>query len=1607
MTHSMKRGNQRNSELVNKTTNPRRKFTHFSPRPEFLEDRTLLSTILWDNVHQPNGGNWNIASNWVGGLLPQATDDVVINLTSGAVTLSGGTDTVNSITANATTNIAISGANLSIASTSALLGGLTLVGGSLSGTGAVTVSGSTTWTGGSMTGTGTTEAAGPLVLGSTTTSNATNLVLSGGRSLINDSAATFSSTKGIVGISVSDGSTITNKSGSTFTFISDASINDHGGSPDGGTFVNQGTISTNGTTSRCVIGIALNNTGTIQPQSGSLILQGGGSFSANSTSTVPAGAILDFQGGSFTVASGAAITAPGEIRFSGATVVFNGVYNITGLTEIDLGEVDFNAATDTGTLIQDGGTLAGTGLVTIDGDTTWNGGTMTGTGTTESKGMLWLGAGGPGAITDRIFLYLAGGRSLKSDSNVFFSIGGKSSLGQGLYVSDGSKMTHGQGAVFAFFGGASIKDFGGTPDGGVFINQGTLAVNSTSTSLIDIAFTNQGIVQVNNGALTLNGNLTNFDASTSTLNGGIYALYSGTLNFANAKIINNKSTVILNGASSKIGDLSGKDALANLNANLSGGAIFLQAGKNLSLGSFTNTGQVEMDDGSTLTTADFLNHWVIVLHGGTLTSPTNPIVCTSGGISGYGTIDGDLIMAGGTVDLGVPGTTTGTLSILGNLTGTNLTGLRIEIGGPAPDSQYDVLKISGAVSLSGQLQIARINGYLPPPNTIFRPIIFGSKTGDFTSSYGLDFGDRVLTPSYDATGLNLVANMKLGTSGSNTTVGANGLAAVNLSATDLYVPASSLVFTITSLPAGTLYRPDGTAVTLGSTFTGSPVGLTYQIPTMSGSGNNLVDSFNYTVSDGTRTSTPTTMTLSYTAPSSSLVVVEGTSIDDSIQATNLGGILQLLINGVSTPTGINVGSITQMNVLGGDGNDSIRMSGLAVNATLDGGSGTNTLTVEGTSGADQFSVNGSSVGYSGATITGSSPLIVNGLGGNDTFKILVANSAATLNGGDGNDTFVFSGGATLIGSIDGGSGSNSLNDSAVSTPITLDLGSATITGLSTSFANIQKVIGGTNAGNTIKGSSAATTFYITGSNAGSTSAGLSFSGFGGLVGGVGNDTFSFNNKGSLTGTIDGGGGVNLISETGVTSLITLNLATATLTGISSGFLNILYVYAGGNTGNTILGPASATTFKITGPSRGSVAGIKFSGFTNLVGGAGNDTFSIANGVTFGGTIDGGAGISNAVDDSLYTTKVTLDLSASAVTGLSGSFANIQKFVGGANANNTVKGTAAGTTFTITGANAGSTNGGISFSGFGNLAGGAGNDTFYFKNGSSLSGTIDGGGGTNTLSETAVTSLITLNLATSTISGVAGGFSNISNVNAGGNTGNVILGPASATTFNIAGANRGNVAGISFTGFRQLNGGAGNDTFAIGKGVTFSGTIDGGGGSNWLDYSAYTTGVVVNLGTGAATGFGAAIANISNVRGGSGNDSLTGNSLGNILIGGRGNDTLVGGSGISILIGGTGSDIINGGSGGDLIIGGSTIYDSNNAELDSILAEWRSADSYATRIADIKNGGGLNGTNVLNLGTTVVDDLAANILTGAPGAKNWYFKGTKDSITDLQPGEQVN
>jgi hypothetical protein len=257
---------------------------------------------------------------------------------------------------------------------------------------------------------------------------------------------------------------------------------------------------------------------------------------------------------------------------------------------------------------------------------------------------------------------------------------------------------------------------------------------------------------------------------------------------------------------------------------------------------------------------------------------------------------------------------------------------------------------------------------------------------------------------------------------------------------------------------------------------------------------------------------------------------------------------------------------------------------------------------------------------------------------------------------------------------------------------------------------------------------------------------------------------------------------------------------------------------------------------------------------------------------------------------------------------------------------------------------------------------------------------------------------------------------------GGSGSNALQGPDATNTWHITGNNAGTLDGASFsyTAVGNLVGGTGVDTFAFspaGKEVSLNGGGAPTGMGDWLDYSAFSTPVSVNLQIGAATnvngGAAGAVTSIQDVFGGNGGNTLIGDSQGNILVGGTGADTIDGGTGRSLLIGGGGADHVTGGStsGGDILIGGTTSYDSGTSAdktaLTAILAEWQSTDSYGTRFTKIDDGT-IPGGYSLNYDTTVQGDGDA-VLTGAAYAAglDWFFQGAHDKLVHFVTGEHLN
>src|SRR5262249_19662651 len=121
---------------------------------------------------------------------------------------------------------------------------------------------------------------------------------------------------------------------------------------------------------------------------------------------------------------------------------------------------------------------------------------------------------------------------------------------------------------------------------------------------------------------------------------------------------------------------------------------------------------------------------------------------------------------------------------------------------------------------------------------------------------------------------------------------------------------------------------------------------------------------------------------------------------------------------------------------------------------------------------------------------------------------------------------------------------------------------------------------------------------------------------------------------------------------------------------------------------------------------------------------------------------------------------------------------------------------------------------------------------------------------------------------------------------GGTGTNTVLGPGGNHTWNITAANKGGIDGLfDFANVQTLIGQGGVDTFRFAAGGSLAGTINGGGGGDWLDYSAAAQGVVVDLASGKASLVDSlkagGVTQIRNVRGSNVVNVLRGDNQGNI------------------------------------------------------------------------------------------------------------------------------
>ncbi len=215
-----------------------------------------------------------------------------------------------------------------------------------------------------------------------------------------------------------------------------------------------------------------------------------------------------------------------------------------------------------------------------------------------------------------------------------------------------------------------------------------------------------------------------------------------------------------------------------------------------------------------------------------------------------------------------------------------------------------------------------------------------------------------------------------------------------------------------------------------------------------------------------------------------------------------------------------------------------------------------------------------------------------------------------------------------------------------------------------------------------------------------------------------------------------------------------------------------------------------------------------------------------------------------------------------------------------------------------GRNSGTLTGTGGFSNIENLVGNANADSFTLSGGGTLSGTINGAGGTDTLIGDNVASTWTITGANSgTLTGT-GGWSDIENLVGGtspdsftltsgtlsgsinGAGGNDTL--SGSTTYVVTGGNSGTATGVTggFSNIENLVGTAGVDTFTL-SGGTLAGTVDGLAGTDTLaGANVANTWTITGPNSGTLTGTGGWL-NIENLVGGTNTDSFSGVPVGSV------------------------------------------------------------------------------------------------------------------------------
>ena len=345
-------------------------------------------------------------------------------------------------------------------------------------------------------------------------------------------------------------------------------------------------------------------------------------------------------------------------------------------------------------------------------------------------------------------LLLLNGASLSTsvdlDAETFNSLdvssGSTLSIGGSLNVSEVSaNVNHGVMTV-----GGNINSIGGDADSTIVVtNGGTLNVHGTYTGTTEVFGT------------------------SLTISSGSTAKIGGDFNDVGSVELGASSVSVANSSSLNVG--GSLNSTANAQVTISGDSM-LNVGKDVNLvlgfspvspvpslvltdgsfatidGSVNSAGTIEIDKTSTMTVKSGFNQ----SDGSTVVDGVLNIkkgaMIQGGTLSGTGTVNGNVTMAG----MMMPGNPTGTFTLNGNYTQTSAGTLAEQVGW-LNGSNANLFKVSGTASLAGTLALSLLSGYNPMVGDSFILMRFLNDTGTFSNVTGTNLGDNlVLDVIYDA-----------------------------------------------------------------------------------------------------------------------------------------------------------------------------------------------------------------------------------------------------------------------------------------------------------------------------------------------------------------------------------------------------------------------------------------------------------------------------------------------------------------------------------------------------------------------------------------------------------------------------------------------------------------------------------------------------------------------------------------------------------------------------------------------------------------------------------------------------------------------------------------